>query len=243
MEAFTSFEGWREGPQDLKPSADRVFCEGGNHLVWHTWTHAPPEAGQPGWAYLAGTHINRNVPWWAKVRPFVDYLSRSSYLLQRGRFVADVLYYYGDGGYRFVGPRRNPASLGPGFDYDVTNSDVILNRLAVRDGRLTLPDGTGYSVLVLPDSTEAHPRVLAKIEELVSAGATVVGPKPLRAVGLEGHPDADRRVRETAARLWGDLDGRERRSRKHGRGCVVWGACPGRLRAERLPDPAAGARR
>ncbi len=50
-EAFTSFEEWREGPQDLKASADRVFCEGGNHMVWHTWTHNAPEAGQPGWAY------------------------------------------------------------------------------------------------------------------------------------------------------------------------------------------------
>ena len=223
MEAFTSFEGWREGPQDLKPSADRVFCEGGNHMVWHTWTHAPPEAGKPGWAYLAGTHINRNVPWWPKVRPFIDYLSRSSYLLQRGNFVADVLYYYGDGGYKFVGPRKNPPSLGPGFDYDVTNSDVILNRLSVRDGRLVLPDGTSYSVLVLPESAEAHPNVLKKIEKLVSAGTTIVGPKPGRAVGLEGYPASDQRVRETATRLWGDLDGHSRKGRSYGKGRVVWG--------------------
>lgn len=202
LEAFTSFEGWREGPQDLKPSADRVFCEGGNHMVWHTWSHAPAEAGKPGWVYLAGTHINRNIPWWPKVRPFIDYLSRSSYMLQRGNFVGDVLYYYGDGGYKFVGPRRNPPSLGPGYDYDVTNSDVILNRLSVRDGRLTLPDGTSYAVLVLPESEEAHPAVLAKIEKLVAAGATVIGPKPQRAVGLEGYPASDQRVREIAARLW-----------------------------------------
>ena len=204
MEAFTSFEGWREGPQDLKPSADRVFTEGGNHMVWHTWTHGPPDAGKPGWVYLAGTHINRNVTWWPKVRPFIDYLSRSSFLLQRGQFVADVLYYYGDGGYKFVGPRRVQPSLGPGYDYDYTNSDVILNRLSVRNGRFVLPDGASYSVLVLPDDREANPAVLAKIEQFVAAGGTVVGPKPVRAVGLEGYPASDARVREIAARLWGD---------------------------------------
>jgi hypothetical protein len=202
LESFTSMENWREGPQDIKASADRVFCEGGNHFVWHTWTHNSPEAGLPGWGYYAGTHINRNVTWWPKVKPFIDYLSRGSHLLQRGKFVADVLYYYGDGGYKFVGPRRNDASLGPGYDYDYANSDVILNRLSVRDGRLVLPDGMSYSVLVLPEDEEAHPAVLARIEKLVAGGATVIGPRPKRAVGLEGYPASDARVREIAARLW-----------------------------------------
>jgi hypothetical protein len=223
MESFTSFEGWREGPQDLKPSADRVFTEGGNHIVWHTWTHAPPEAGKPGWVYLAGTHINRNVTWWPKVRPFIDYLSRSSFMLQRGVFMGDVLFYYGDGGYKFVGPRRVPPSLGPGYDYDYTNSDAILNRLSVRNGRFVLPDGTSYSILVLPEDREAHPAVLAKIEKLVSEGGTVVGPRPMHAVGLEGYPASDAKVRELAAKLWADLDGIANTSRTYGKGRVIWG--------------------
>jgi hypothetical protein len=223
LEAFTSNENWREGPQDLKASADRVFCEGGNHFVWHTWTHNPPESGLPGWGYYAGTHINRNVTWWPKAKPFIDYLSRGSFLLQRGQFVAEVLYYYGDGGYKFVGPRRNEAQLGPGYDYDVTNSDVILNRLDVRDGRLVLPDGMNYALLVLPESEEVHPAVLGKIERLVAAGATVVGPKPARAEGLEGYPASDAKVRDLAARLWADLDGHTRTSRSYGKGRVIWG--------------------
>lgn len=223
MESFTSFEGWREGPQDLKPSADRVLCEGGNHFVWHTWSHAPAEAGKPGWVYLAGTHLNRNVPWWPKARPFLDYLSRSSYLLQRGQFVADVLYYYGDGGYRFVGPRRNPPTLRPGYDYDVTNSDVILNRLEVKDGRLFLPDGTRYSLLVLPDGEEVHPAVLEKIERLVRNGAVILGAKPRRAVGLADFPTGDQRVERIAERIWGDLDGKTGKNRKYGQGRVFWG--------------------
>lgn len=223
LEAFTSFHHWAEGPQDLKASADRVFAEGGNHFVWHTWTHQAPSYGLPGLVYGAGTHLNRSVTWWPKAKPFLDYLARGSFLLQRGRFVADVLYYYGDGGMNFVGPRRNPAGLGPGYDYDVTNADVILNRLKVRDGRLTLPDGTSYALLVLPEGGAIHPPVLEKLEELVQAGATLVGSRPERATGLEGYPGSDARVRDLAGRLWGELDGRTRTSRSHGRGRVFTG--------------------
>ena len=223
LESFTSSRHWAEGPQDLKESADRVFCEGGNHFVWHTWTHNSPEAGVPGWVYGAGTHLNRNVTWWPQAPAFLSYLSRGSFLLQRGNFVADVLYYYGDGGSNFVGPRRNPVTLGAGYDYDVTNADVILTRLNVRDGRLTLPDGTSYAVLVLPEREDIHPAVLARIEKLVADGATVVGPRPARASGLEGFAASDARVKELATKLWADLDGLERTSRAHGAGRVVQG--------------------
>ncbi|MBL9213396.1 MAG: hypothetical protein JNL92_23230 [Opitutaceae bacterium] len=223
LESFTSSRHWAEGPQDLKESADRVFVEGGNHFVWHTWTHNSPEAGLPGWVYGAGTHLNRNITWWKQAPAFLSYLSRGSFLLQRGNFVADVLYYYGDAGSNFVGPRRNPAALGPGYDYDVVNADVILNRLTVRDGRLTLPDGTNYGVLVLPEREDIHPPVLAKLEQLVRDGAVLIGRRPVRASGLEGFATSDARVKEIAARLWADLDGREKTSRTHGAGRVVQG--------------------
>lgn len=223
MESFTSFHHWAEGPQDLKASADRVLTEGGNHFVWHTWTHQAPDFGLPGLVYGAGTHLSRSVTWWPKAKPFLDYLARSSFLLQRGRFVADVLYYYGDGGMNFVGPRRNRRSLGPGYDYDVTNADVILHRLSVRDGRITLPDGTSYAVLVLPESDAIHPPVLEKLNELVRAGAVIIGPRPTRATGLQNYPESDRRVRELSAEVWGELDGRQRTGRKLGRGSVHWG--------------------
>ena len=77
---------------------------------------------------------------------------------------------------------KNDAALGRGYDYDVTNSDVILNRLSVKDGRLVLPDGTSYAILVLPSGEDAHPAVLEKIEQLLTAqGSSVVtGNKLLR---------------------------------------------------------------
>jgi hypothetical protein len=223
MEAFTTTHHWQDGPSDLKPSADRAFCEGANHMVWHTCAHLPPEAGRPGWVYGAGTHLNPNVVWWPKARPFLDYLARCSFLLQRGRFVADVCRYYGDQGYNFVPPKHVDPSLGFGYDYDVVNREVLLDRMEVRDGRLTLPHGLSYALLTLPDRPDIDLDVLAKVERLVRDGATVVGPKPERSTGLADHRRRDAQVREIADRLWGPVDGKTVRERACGRGKVVWG--------------------
>ncbi len=220
MEAFTSNEHWSEGPQDLKASADRAFCEGMNHVVWHTSAHQPPEAGKPGWAYGAGTHLMPNVPWWPMARGFLDYLARLSFMLRQGRFVADVLYYYGDGGYNFVPPKHVDPRLGFGFDYDVTNAEV-LQRLEVRGRKLVLPHGMEYEILVLPDRVDIHPPVLEKIAALVETGATVIGKKPQRASGYDPTGLRDAAVRSLADRLWGACDGVKLRERSYGRGKIV----------------------
>ena len=178
MEAFTGFRHWQDGPFELKPSADRAFCEGMNHIVWHTSSHQPPEAGSPGWVYHAGTHYTPNLIWYQKSKPFIDYLARCSFMLQQGLFVADVCYYYGDQGANFVPPKHIDPSLGYGYDYDVANAEVIINRMSVKNNRITFPDGMSYALLVLPDRKDISLTVLGKIESLVKSGATVVGPKP-----------------------------------------------------------------
>ena len=57
-ESFTSVWLWQEGPDELKPLADRAMCEGLNRFVYHTFPHTPPESGNPGWVYNFGTLIN-----------------------------------------------------------------------------------------------------------------------------------------------------------------------------------------
>ena len=223
MEAFTSMHHWQDGPLDLKPSADRAFCEGTNHFVWHTASHMPPESGKPGWVYGAGTHLNTNLIWWPKAKAFLDYLARCSFLLQQGLFVGDVCYYYGDQGYNFVPPKHVDPSLGFGFDYDVANRQVILERMSVRDGRITLPDGMSYALLVLPDREDIDLDVLKKLETLVREGATIVGPKPTTSNGLTDYPNRDQEVRQLADRLWGPCDGRTVLEHSYGRGRVIWG--------------------
>ncbi len=237
MEAFTSMHHWQDGPWDLKPSADRALCEGTNHFVWHTASHLPPEAGKPGWVYGAGTHLNTNLVWWPKARPFLDYLARCSFLLQQGHFVGDVCYYYGDQGYNFVPPKHVDPSLGFGFDYDVTNREVILTRMSVCDGRITLPDGMSYALLVLPEREDIDLEVLEKIDRLVRDGATVVGPKPTRCNGLTDYPRRDQQVRQLADRLWGPCDGKNVLEHRYGQGRVVWGRSLREVLAERGTGP------
>ncbi len=76
--------------------------------------------------------------------------------------------------------------------------------MAVKDGRLVLPDGMSYRVLVLPETARMTPALLRKVKELVAAGATVVGPvRPAGSPGLAGYPKCDAEVRELAGELWG----------------------------------------
>ncbi len=224
-ETYTSIgPHWQEGPAEIKPIADYAFCLGLTRIVHHTFTCSDPKDGKPGYEYFAGTHFNPNVTWWEQIGPYVDYESRCCHLLSRGLFVADACYYYGDDVPAFAVLRDAlRPELSAGYDYDVCNTEILFTRMSVKDGRIVLPDGMSYRLLVLPEKRTMSPAVLKKVAELVEAGATVVGPKPLRAPGLTDYPHSDREVRQLADAVWGGVDGRGLTERKFGKGRVVWG--------------------
>jgi hypothetical protein len=204
-EGFTTIgPHWQETLWDnLKPSFDHALCEGLNLLVWHAFVCSPQEAGMPGIQYFAGTHLNPNSTWWSRSGPFFDYINRCQWMLQQGLFVADAAYYYGDHVPNFTQLKRtDPARVLPGYDYDVVTEEVVLTRMTVRDGRLVLPDGMSYRVLVLPDRTMISLPVLRKLRELVRAGATILGPKPVQASTLREYPQCDAEVARLAGELW-----------------------------------------
>jgi len=224
-EGFTTIgPHWQETIWDnLKPSFDKACCEGLNLLVWHAFVCSPEEEGLPGIQYFAGTHLNPNVTWWSKSGPFFDYINRCQFMLQQGLPVADVAFYYGDHVPNFTQHKlTDPAKVLPGYDYDVVTAEVILERMSVKDGRLVLPDGMSYRVLVLPERNVISLPVLQKLKELVAAGATVVGPKPVRAQGLENFPQCDAEVAAIADELWGK-EPRRRARNQFGKGRVVAG--------------------
>ena len=221
-EAFTG--GGYETPYTLKKVGDYWFAQGVNRIVFHTSAHQPLDT-KPG-NTMVGTHLHRNITWAEQAGPFMTYLARNSFLLQQGLFVADLAYLLNEGA-----PSTMPiwgAGLTPkppeGYDFDYINADVLLHRMSVdSDGRLMLPDGMSYRVLVLPQTDKMRPELLRKIHDLVMGGAVVVGPKPACSPSLAGFPDADRQVQALAAELWGDLDGVSRTIRYCGKGRVVWG--------------------
>jgi hypothetical protein len=162
----------------------------------------------------------------------MDYLARCSFMLQQGLYVADVAYYYGDQApnfwpyYHNVPEKPTIDGLGSGYEYDVVNSDVILNRMSVKDGRIILPDGMSYRVLVLPDKKELPLEVLQKLEKMVSEGATVIGPKPAEVPGFGDFENKTKNLVELADKMWGACDGLSVKENKYGKGRVIWGYTP-----------------
>ncbi len=193
---------WEESIwDDLKPTFDQAACEGLNRLIWHTFTSSPKEMGLPGQEYFAGTHMNPNVTWWNLAGAFFSYVNRSDFMLQQGRPVSDVLYYYGDQIPNFVRTKSaDPAKVLPGYDYDVSDTEVLTHRVSARNGSIVLPDGVSYRLLVLADVPGMAPAAMRSIRQVVQDGGVVLGEKPRRALGMRG----DEEVASLAAELWGD---------------------------------------
>ena len=224
-ESLTGWRHWQDGPLEYKRLVDTAFCDGLNRITFHTFAHTPPSGGVPGNMYHAGEQFNVNTTWWPKAAPMLSYFSRSCYLLQQGLPVADVCYYYGDDSPNLVATRRigpdskrldgatcahcgrpNPApvdALGTGYDYDVINSEVIESRMETKDGRVMLPHGVGYELIVLPERPDIPLSTLAKLETLVREGATLLGPKPERDTTLADYPRRDEQIKAIADRMWG----------------------------------------
>jgi hypothetical protein len=241
-EAYTTMgPNWEEDPFTMKDIGDRAFCAGLTRNVLCFWVHQPDVKAFPGYQWeAAGTHFDSHITWWNMSHAWLTYLARCQHLLRQGRFVADFCFFYGEDVPNYVPARShmNPP-LPVGFDCDTINAEVLLNRLSVKRGRLTLPDGMSYRYLVLPhrQTVAMSPPVLRKIKNLVKDGATVLGPAPQRAPGLSNWPKCDEDVRALARELWGENPGAAGEL-KIGRGRVIWGRNPAEVvAADRLaPD-------
>ncbi len=206
----------------MKSAADHEYCAGLNLVYLHTFTCSPPEMGLPGQEYFAGTHFNPNVTWWPFADGFIQYLTRCQYLLQQGQSVADVLYYYGDHVPNIARQKADdPGHALPEFDYDVINEDRLLV-LTVKNGRITLPHGLSYRVLVLPDHHVLSLAALRKVAQLVQAGGTIIGPKTASTASLVGYPGAETELKTLADQLWGTGESASGNC-KIGAGRVIWG--------------------
>jgi len=117
----------------------------------------------------------------------------------------------------------NPFGVLPGYDYDYINADVISNNLISENGKLVLPTGQSYKVMLLPDRADISFEVLKSLEKLVYDGAVIVGKRPTRTTSLENYPECDAEVKTIADKLWGNCDGEKILSNKYGKGTVYWG--------------------
>ena len=209
-EAFTANDGekWLHHPASIKALGDWAFCEGINRFVFHRYALQPWRDYAPGMTMGPwGLHYERTQTWWEQSAAWHEYLARCQHMLRQGLFVADICYLQPEGSPRRFSPTV-PGRFGstperPRYNYDGCTPEVVLTRMAVRDGRLVLPDGMSYRVLVLPQVETMTPALLRKIKELVQAGATVLGPPPVKSPSLAAYPNCDAEVRQLATELWG----------------------------------------
>ncbi len=160
--------------QAQKPSFDHEVCSGLMRVYLHTYTCSPDEMGEPGQEYFAGTHSNRHVTWWNESDGYFTYMRRVQSIVQRGTFVADVLYYYGDH-VPNIYPFKETDAPGvlPGYDYDVVDENVLAE-LTVKRGRVVAPSGLTYHALILPKEGVLSPAAARAVASLRKKGACVV---------------------------------------------------------------------
>ncbi len=190
---------WLQDPRQLKEYGDRAWAGGVNMLIMHSFVHQPLLNVRPGVTLgRHGAHLNRNNTWWKYGNGWTDYIARSQFLLMQGRKVADLLILSGEGH-----PRSGGTAVA-GYGVDLCSWNDLMEKLKCVDGRLVAPSGTTYEALSLGKDRNLSLSTLKKIVELLEAGATVGGLRPLGSPTLMGGAGADAEYATLVSKLWGE---------------------------------------
>ena len=221
-ESFSSWEYYREHPFAMKRFVDAHFAEGLRHCDLHVGIAQLPDSRPPGCGVTFGTAFNRHNSWWSRFKAFTDYLTRCQSMFAIGKAQGDYLLYTGDSPDRshLVGMFTTLVPHGHGYYF--INSELLLDRIVIKDGRFTSPAGYSYPLLVLPNRQPIPLPVLQKIEAMVNAGGTILGQRPTDCGGLTGYPQSDEQAREIVERLWQNPD-QPGDMKTVGKGCVILG--------------------
>ena len=187
---------WADSPRTLKHVIDLEFLQGINRPVIHESTHQPVDDKVPGLSLsVFGQYFNRLDSWAEMARPWVDYIARNSLLLQQGRNVADVAYFYGEEAPLTGLYGDTPVADAPrSHAFDFVNADALMGALHNDGADLVSVGGARYRVLYLGGSSRHMTlATLRRIAALVEGGATVVGKAP------EGSPSQADAGAETRA--------------------------------------------
>ncbi len=192
---------YSRAPVDMKQRTDRFFAEGINASLLHLYIEQADTSRYPGINAPFGNEFDANNTWFSQMDLFTDYLKRCNYMLRQGLNVSDVAYLIGEDAPKMTG-EQSPA-LPAGYQFDYINAEVIMRDANVSHGRITLPHGTSYRVLVLPPVETMRPELLEKIGRMVSDGAILLGQPPRRSPSMQNYPAADAEVERMARSMWG----------------------------------------
>jgi len=233
-EAFTagSREAWKMYPGNVKNQSDWAFCMGINKFVYHTFAHKSlGEKYRPGMTMGPyGVHWDRGQTWWPMASAYHKYITRCQHVLRQGRTVADILYLTPEGAPHVFRPPFSALEGDEvlpdkrGYNFDGCSPLALIDKAEVKDNRIVFPEGTSYSVLVLPDFKTMTPELLEKIESLIREGAVVIGNPPLKSPGLVDYPNCDVRVETLVKQIWKTHDIPESKKEiDYGKGKLLWG--------------------
>ncbi|MEI7422032.1 MAG: glycosyl hydrolase [Prolixibacteraceae bacterium] len=219
-EAYTGLAHFSESLGDLKPFADRAYCQGINQFILHSIVHQPDER-KPGFTLgRYASHFNRHNLYWPAMKEWGEYHARIQYVLQKGTTVADVLYYPGD-----QLPQFNYANQSTNIPLihhlTAINSDALKNRIEVADNKLVLNKKDSSRLLILSPHGFMNLETLKRLEELVAAGANVYSPKPENLLMLSEVKNDSKEFRQIAVKLWGE--GKGIIEKQYGKGHVFSG--------------------
>ncbi|OAM88066.1 hypothetical protein AW736_19720 [Termitidicoccus mucosus] len=214
----------------IKPLADNALALGINYFVVLAYVHQPWDDRKPGVTedsyYLP---YQRHNTWWEYSGGFWNMLARSSHMMRQGQPVIDLLYHLGNDVPLKIFPARMRPAPPDGYDYDVCGDEPLL-MAGVKDGRVVMPGGMSYSVLVLAGGDRMTLAAARHLKTLVTQGAVVLATnKPVGSRSLADGAAGDAEVRKIADELWGT--GRMGTSGEHatGKGRVVWGRTPAEI--------------
>ena len=172
--------------ENMKNTTDIALSCGLNRFVIHESSHQPDDTHKPGLDLLGyGQWFNRHDTWAEEARPWIDYLARSSYLLQKGHFKADILYYYGEDNCITGLFGDKLPDIPSGYAYDFVNPYALQRAVFPIDGHLVTESGMSYKMLVLgPNCRTMSCALLERILYLAKAGIPVCGTLPEHCASL-----------------------------------------------------------
>lgn len=186
-EAFTTMNlQWNEDLKQLKACGNHAFAQGVTHFVFHTYTHNPQVGFLPpgsSFGRKIGTPFLRGQTWWKCMPSFTAWAARCGMMLESGKPSNDILWYLGET------LDHKPLQKSPfpkGYRYDYLNTDALLSRISVKDGKFTTPEGVAWKVMWVPCARWMSPEVASRLEEFASQGGRIVYGSPADVVaGIE----------------------------------------------------------
>jgi hypothetical protein len=205
-EAFTSVTvpNWNVHPYMLKRKGDWAWTKGINEFMFHRFAHQANTEVTPGMSMSRfGSHIDSTQTWWLNAgKAWMKYIQRGSWMLRQGVPVNDLLIYVGEGSPHKPTRRSSLRKLPSSNNYDFCDTEVLLNRVKVLDGKLVLPEGTTYQAVYFQHPDEMSMKVLKRVGELADQGAKILIRKPKQPIGYMEQQTKLAEFKKLANEIW-----------------------------------------